>query len=155
VAASIEVADGIVAALNSRNFGISFTIERSYADWDELLEDMATVHVDVVPAGYKRAELLDRGTTVFGCLTTIGVRKRFGVSDQTDNGEIDQTKIDRLVTLCEDFHLWLAASRLPTCDAAAWDDTEVRLEFDRKHLREDRQFTAILRVGHLVPVENL
>lgn len=155
MSASIGVADAIATALNRRDFGLAFEAERSYADWDDKLEDMDSIHVDIVPSGYYRAELLDRATTAYGCLTNIAVRKRFDLNEQLDDNTIDLTAIDELVSFCESIHLYLAATRLAApVDDAIWDSTEMRLEFDRKALREDRQFTGILRVGYLVPVAN-
>jgi hypothetical protein len=155
VSASLSVADAIVSLLNSHTFGVEFQAERNYADWDETLEEMDTLHVDVVPAGYKRAELVDRATTGFLCLVNIAVRKRFDLNEQLDDNRIDQDAIDDLVTLSEAIHSALATRRLDTPNYdPIWQETEMSLQFDRKALREHRQFTAILRVGFLVPVVN-
>lgn len=155
---SIDVADAIVASLNAHDFGVEFEAERNYADWDEPLEQVG-MRVDVMPAGFKSAELLTRDSTLFGCLTWIVVRKKFGEPDKLDDNKVDTAKVDEMVTLLEAIHLWLAPNallgkdgHLPSLPEAAWDETVVNLEYDRKHLRESGQFTGILRVGYFVSV---
>jgi hypothetical protein len=128
---------------------------RSYSDVDEFLEDLDGLHVDVVPAGYRRVELQTPYVTNVICLTAIIVRKRFSEAAQLDNGTIDQTKADELVTLCEAIHKSLAAQRIRAFEDAVWEDTDFALQFERKHLREARQFTAVIRVAYRVPVSNL
>jgi hypothetical protein len=156
--ASIQVADAIVDTLNSHNFGIPFEAERNYADWDEVLQSVG-FRVDVMPAGYKSAELLNRAEIKYGCLAYIVVRNKFGDEDKLDDNKIDPDKIDEMVELCEAIHEWLAPNQsqgrnghLPSFPDAAWDETVVTTEFDRKHLRESGQFTGVLRVGYFVSV---
>lgn len=152
--ASVQVAEAVKKTLNAAQLTPAFEAKRNYADWDEKLEDLDTIHVDVMPAGFYKAELETRATTVFGCLIWIVVRKRFTDQEQLDDNTIDPDKIDEMVALCEAIHLLLAAERLATFDDAAWDETMVKTEFDRKHLREHGQFTGVLRVGYYVPVAN-
>ncbi|HJS06711.1 MAG TPA: hypothetical protein VJ809_03600 [Pirellulales bacterium] len=142
-AALVKVADDVTAALNGQTFVPSFTAVRSYADDEMELTEPGALRVDVVVVGHDEAELSSRGVVRFQSGIDIGVRFKFGKDEQGSDGKIDKAEIDKLVELSESIYLFLARQRL---DLAVWQDAAFRSSYVRKHLREWRQFTCIIRV---------
>lgn len=149
----VKLADAIAAQINAAD-AADFTISpnptavRSWAEWDEKLENLNTLYVDVVPAGIS-SELNDRGELVYTLETDIGVRKRFGQTDQASaTGRINASALDELALLTEELHEFFAADRPTTEQQAVWTEVEYRAPYVRKHLRELRQWTSIVRVTH-------
>jgi hypothetical protein len=151
-----SVADAIAAELNATDFGIEFTAVRSYADWDENLGDLDTLHCDVTPfsVDVSRVSLSEADYKV-----TIGVliRKRFATPDA--GGKIKLTDIDPLVELLEKIieHFMPSqesgqAGRLPTMQDAAWDDdSDIKASYSRKVLRGNSQFSGWIHLVYVVP----
>ena len=151
-AVMIETADAIVAAMIDAPAATweltDLQPERSYADWDEKLEDLDELRIDVVPSGIE-SQLEHRGQLAYRVSTDIGVRQRFGqVSQDINTGRIQLATVDRLALLTEQIHEYFTTDRLTDYLAAVWISTEYRVPFLREHLRELRQFTAIIRIVH-------
>ena len=80
-AVDLEIADAVVTALEAATLSKSIDPIRSYAEWDEALEEFDELHVDVVPLQTgPTTELDDRGSVEYACEIDIGVRYRFGRS---------------------------------------------------------------------------
>jgi len=142
----VTIADALTAELNAHDFGVQFKAERSYADWDELLEELDTLRVDVVPVGYGDADLESRGTLHYLPAVDIGVRRHFGSGDEQENdGRIDQAQIDALVLLVEQIHAFFTKQRPDDTVEAIWKQGKVNVTFNRQMLRDHRQFMGIVR----------
>ena len=151
----VQVADAIKTELDGGSFVRTFGCERNYADWDDALEERDELRVDVVPFGHGAPELDSRGSTEYRCQVDVVVRYRFGQPDQNEIGGIETARIDELVELVEQLHQHLcdpAERRFTNYTAATWWSTDVATSYARNHLRELRQFTAILRVTANVSV---
>ena len=161
----IEVADAVSDALNGHDFGIPFTAQRSYADWNDELADLAEVKVDVVP--FRSVPDLDSvGTYEIPVTIDILIRKHFDYSDQDSDQTIPNEIIDPLIKLVQDVWEFFAPSQangahtgrltLTSGLSAAWDSdnpARVMADYVRPHLRKMRQFTGWIRVGYVVSKE--
>lgn len=141
----MAVSQAMTDAINAASLGIDVKAERSYADWDDTLQEMDELHIDVVPVMHSDCELETRGEVKYTTLVDIGVRKRFSPETQV-NGKLPQEDLDSLVKLTEKLHELFVMSRIDAY-SAAWSSTDSRTSYVRKHLRELRQFTGIVRVG--------
>jgi hypothetical protein len=147
-AVEVDIADAITAALDTAAFSQAFTPVRSYAEWEDALEDLNTLHVDVVPVQTGPAtELDDRADVEYDCEIDIGVRYRFGTADQVSaTGRVDTAKVDELILLVQEIAEFFMVDRLADANTAVWQDTEIKLGWSRKHLRQLRQFFGFVRL---------
>lgn len=152
----VRMADAVVTALNSHDWDIQFTAERSYAEFDDQLKDLGQLQIDVFPKFDPTLELDTRGTLGWQVAIDVGVRKRFGTEDQDQTtGRIKRDSIDELVNLVEAIAKYLIAERFTSLDAIGmvWQSTSIPALFVREHLRQWSQFTGIVRLtfsGHEV-----
>jgi len=152
----VDLANAIateLSAASTATFGVTFTAESSYADWHELLEDMDTLHVDVVPVRHEDSELADRGSTKYGLTVDVGFRKRFGTSSQSSStGRITKADIDALVLMVEKAHEWFLSGgsgrQLDSLPDAVWESTDIRATYIRSILRDKRMFCGVVRVKY-------
>lgn len=169
-AVSVQVAEAIRAEIEAADFGLDFLLERSYAEWDEELEELDVLRVDVVPHFAAKLEQQDRAASLWSVSVDVGVRKKFGQQHRTSSGRIDVSKIDDLVLLTEQIGEHFCptgtlAGRLPDVSGAAWESspgampgetgsmqsgTDFRALFNRDHLRRLAQFTSIVRLNYQV-----
>lgn len=156
-AVSIKVADAVVDELNGHDFGVAFTAERSYADWDEKLEDLGTLHVDVVPVGGVQMDLESVSSVDFKCPFYIVIRKRFGSSDADGDGDLSLASIDALVDLTQAIALFFmpmqpgkTGRELQDYQDAVWEKSEIESLYMRNHLRHNDQYTGIVRTTYRV-----
>jgi hypothetical protein len=152
-AVDIDIADAVKDALVA---GVSFggvpvPAVRSYAEWDEALEDLNTLHVDVVPLQTGPATSLEaRGEVEYSCEIDIGVRYRFGTADQeSTTGRVDPDEIDALKLLVQAIAEFFMVDRLTDTNMSIWQETEIKLGWSRKHLRQMRQFFGFVRLTFL------
>lgn len=150
-AVDIEIADAVTTSLAAGTFSQSISPVRSYAEWDEQLEDFETLHVDVVPLQTGPATTLEeRGTVEYECEVDIGVRYRFGTSEQESlTGRVELDDIDRLKLLVQEIAEFFMTDRLTDTNTAIWNGTEIKLGWSRKHLRSYRQFFGFVRLTFL------
>ena len=150
-AVDLEIADDIVAALEVAALSKDIEPVRSYAEWDEALEDFDALHVDVVPLQTGPAiELDDRGSLEYTCEIDIGVRYRFGALEQdSQTGRVDLAELDRLKLLIQEIAEYFAEDRFSSSPYAVWQATEIKLGWSRKHLRTMRQFFGFVRLTFL------
>lgn len=138
-----------------------FTLVRSYADWEfdaENQDDLALreedkLRVDVVGHMTEQtAELAARGGKVSLVIPVdIAVRKRLGPDKQCeDTGEIAIGVVDELMLLVQQIYLMFMPIRLTDFPHSVWDGenggTKILVAPDRRHLRDLRQFTGLIRV---------
>lgn len=147
-AALVYVADLVTDVLNDAQFGegVEFTAERSYADWDLMLEDADELRVDVVPVGHATSDLNSRGNSGYLVTLNIGIRKRFGQAESDQQtGRIDKAEVDRLVLLVEQIHELLCSyQQRNLASNVAWRETKITDTYVAAHLRQDRQFTGLI-----------
>lgn len=144
----IKVADAVAERINEADLSLPVTAVRSYADFDELLEDLGELHCDVIPAVNGSVPLVARGTTRYRCPVSVGLRKRF-TQQETDGstGRILLPEMDRLTNLLVEISELFHGQRLDWTNLkAAWQATDFTANFSRQHLRENRQFTGIVRL---------
>ena len=158
----IQVADAIAAELTTAQLGglfvglEAFTPERSYADWENDLEELNGLRVDVVAATYESNELDSRGSVAYLCSVDVGVRRWFNRSQTNPDtqGRIKKAEIDRLVLFVQELNEFFlnqgAGRRLATLERAVWQDCKIRSTYSRKHLRLHRMFLGIVRPFYLV-----
>lgn len=143
---------------NAANFVRSFVPERSYADWDLALEDADKLHVDVVLVTTEiQTNPISRhandvgGDVEYIVPIDVGIRQRFGQSEEEpSSGRISVAEIDQLVLLETQIFEYLYQEELTTYTAASWEDTRIVVACSREHLRQNRQFTGIIRTTYNV-----
>lgn len=148
VAVDLEIADAVVTALRAGTFSRAIDPVRSYAEWEEQLEDLGTLHVDVVPLQTGPAtELDDRGSVQYTCEVDIGVRYRFGTAEQeSTTGRVDVADVDACKLLVQEIAEFFITDRFADSPFAVWQETEIKLGWSRKHLRTMRQFFGFVRL---------
>lgn len=150
-AVDLEIADAVVTALEAGTFSKSIEPVRSYAEWDEELKDFDELHVDVVPLQTGPAtELDDRSSVEYTCEIDVGVRYRFGPSEQeSTTGRIDTSDMDACKLLVQEIAEFFITDRFADSPFAIWQNTEIKLGWSRKHLRQMRQFFGFVRLTFL------
>lgn len=147
-AAIVRVADAVTAAISGNDFGVEFETERSYADWKQALEELDCLRVDVVPVIHNEADVSTRDNRVdYTCQVDVAIRKRFNQSDQNAvDGRVANSEIDRLVLLVEQIFEFLThPDRRRLSDSITWESAKVLWTCNRKDLRDNRQFTGLVR----------
>jgi len=148
-----RTAHEIAKAINGAEFSIGgFTAVRSYAEWDESLEDLNVLHLDVVPSSLEH-DIETRGDIKWIVGVDVGVRQRFGQDSQnTSTGRIAIEELDAIAYLFQEICEFFTTDRLVDFDSCVWSSTTVRTAFARMVLKENRQFQAIVRIIHEVEV---
>lgn len=151
----ITVADAVTAAINAAEILTDGIVaERSYPEWDELLEDLGALHCDVVPVFPESVSLLNRGRIKTLASVDIGLRKRFEQKDfEPDRSRIKNSAIDPLVMLLESVALLLTGKRLTDDPSIAWTGTTVPMAYSKRHLRENKQYLGIARIEFTITRE--
>lgn len=167
----VQVAEAIRSELADHDFGVPFEPVRSYADWDLPLDmDDCELHVDVVPFSAKPSPET-RGSKEYSVSVDVCIRKKLGFDEQhSETGEIVNEEVDALVELTEQVGEYFAydgplEGRLPDVPEASWSmdtgssfreasgGTDFKAMYDRDHLRELRQYTALIRLSYRVTKE--
>lgn len=150
----VEIAEAVnselATAFAASTLGAGYSAivpKRSYADWDDELKDMGTLHVDVVPVAYDDSSLNTHASIGYVNSVDIGIRKRFGTANQQSSGELIVADVDALVLLVEQVSEFFTPRRLTAYDSASWRETKIRATYVREHLRQCRQFTGVIRVS--------
>jgi hypothetical protein len=130
----IKVADAVVAALNAASLPMPFTAVRHYLPLFDL-EEMAELHVTVVPRGIEVAQAA-RGKGSFDCKVDVAVQRRFSRGDLAE--------IDPLMELVGEIAESFRGKRLPGMPEAAWTKTEHVPVYAPEHMQELRQFTSVM-----------
>jgi hypothetical protein len=131
-----------------------FTPERSYAEWDMQVAESDGLRVDVVlNTVEQKVDAQTRQGLKYEVPVDIAIRQRLGSDKQDlDTGRIAIEHIDNLMKLVEDIHLLYLRSKPD--DGSVWHDTKIFVAPLKHHLREFRQFTAIIRVTFWVTVKD-
>lgn len=149
-AVSVSVAKGVLAMLAAATLSKTISPERSYADWEMLLElaEEDGLRVDVVAVTTEqKTDLSSRGSSQFLIPIDIAVRRKFGVDRQDDDtGRIEIAEIDALCLLVQEIHELFTPLRLVDFTAGVWQENRILVCPIKEHLRLNRQFTGIVRV---------
>lgn len=116
-----------------------------------LLEDMDTLHVDVVPVG-SDPDWESRGWVAWDNVLHVAIRKRFGEDDQdAATGAVRNRHIHELLLLEQEILMYLfsKAKTLRGYSAAQMNlRPEVQEKWDPDGIRNHRQFTSIIRLSY-------
>jgi len=150
-AVDLDIADAVTTALKAGTFSQSISPVRSYAEWDDALEDLDELHCDVVPLQTGPVTVLqERGGVEYMCQIDIGLRKRFGTSDQeTQTGRVDIEEIDGLKLLLQEIAEFFMTDRLTDTNLATWQETNIQQSWSRPHLKNFRQYFGFVRLTFL------
>jgi hypothetical protein len=149
----VSTADAVLSVLSDNKFSQEFEPVRSYADWELPLEDAGVLHVDVVPVGSPEIELETGGSIGYMPQVDIVIRKRLATDQQEADGTLVLPEIDDLVYLAQEIAEYFVAGRLAGFEDAAWERTQILAAFKPSHLRQYRQFTAVIRVTFRTPTD--
>lgn len=158
----VSVAGDVVTEIQSLSLSESATVERSYADWDWVLEsDFNSLRIDVVPASFT-SELNTRGKLQYVCSVNVLLRKKMVAGDREATGDIDESSVDALVEDLQTIHEHFAPSQLTSgkdglsltnFQAARWlPESAIRELWSPVMLKDHSQFSGWLTVVFSVPV---
>lgn len=135
-----DIADAVVASLNSGSFSQPFIAQRRYQPSFELPE-MQTLQVSVVPKSVSITKAT-RESGYFDFAIDIGVQKKVNLEALAE--------IDALMTLMDEIADHLRLTRLDGVPQAAWLTIGHEPIFAPEHLDQLRQFTSVLTVTYRV-----
>lgn len=130
----IDVADAVVADLNTGSFSQPASAQRHYLPAFEL-KDMGTLHVSVVPKGIE-LQAAARAVVQTDVQIDVGVQKKLS--------SVEPAEIDPLMRLVEEIADHFRTHRLTGLPEAMWVKTANVPVFAPEHLAELRQFTSVL-----------
>ena len=151
-----QLPDAIVSQIAAHDYGVTFSITRSYGEWDIPLEDQDDLRCDVVLGEQGTVESESHSSQVYLWPVTIGFRKKFGPSatDPT-TGRISNAAIDQCKGILKETIDLLWGSRRPSdLDSAVLMRMENVMPFSRKHLANNRQYTGLFTAIYRLTVEN-
>lgn len=155
-AVAVDTAEALKDMLADASLSQDFVCERSYADWELALDssDDSALRVDVCIVTTKQeVELLTRGGSLaYTVPVDVAIRKRLGREYQDDDtGRIAVEEVDALMLFVQELHEFMVQKRLDGHEAAIWeDDPKIVVAPLVKHLRDNRQFTGIIRLSFRV-----
>lgn len=142
-----------LAAAPPLTFSQAFTPERSYADWDLPLEQLDQLLCDVVPVNNPKSELEERGAIQYLAQVDVVLRRKFQAAHQdAGTGRVAIAQVDALVKVVEELHEFFCGERMDSFSVeeanrtATWESTEILAAYRKDHLRQNRQFTGIVRL---------
>lgn len=143
----VQLADAVTAALaaaaENDQFSRPFEVERNYADATTELSVANVTTLDVTPLAYDEADLVARSSLGYVATLRLGVRHKFSADFADSAGRIPLAKVDELVKLVEEIYEFLATRQFD--EIAAWIGGGIPFIVAHDHLRQQRQFSAIIR----------
>jgi hypothetical protein len=156
----VDTAEALTAMLAGAAMSQVFECERSYADWELALDDTdeGKLRIDVAVVTTKQVvEQNARGNPldpklVWTIPIDIAIRKKFLREHQDDaTGRVAVEEVDVLMEVVQELVLFLWQKRLDGHPAAIWSEPPtIAAAPVTKHLRENRQFTAVIRLAYRV-----
>jgi len=145
-------AEAVKDLLEATGFSKRFEPRLAY-DTELALEDLDTLHVDVVAAALA-CQADSRASLRYEVQVDVAVRYRFG-QDETDglDGSIETDEVEPYLDLLEEIAETLADPdnrALSNKTTAVWIANELRAPWVPEHLRTLRQYTGILRATYVV-----
>ena len=144
-----DIAVAVKSLLDGASLSKTLDVRLAY-DTELVLEDLDTLHVDLVAAGLSTTPE-SRSSLEYNALIDIAVRYRFGVLEHDTDGSIDVEEIAAYLQLLEEIGEQLADPgnrQLATTTPATWLGNEIRAPWLPDHLRNNRQYTGILRATY-------
>jgi len=130
-----EIADAVVAALNSGTFSQPFTAQRLYVpNFD--LKDMKDLHVSVVPRGVELSTA-SRSLLQHDVQIDVAVQKKLPADTAGDMAVTDE-----LMGLTQEIADFLR--NVGNFGDAQWVKTENKPVYSSEHLEQLRQFSSVL-----------
>lgn len=153
----VSVAEAIREELASLTLSEDVTLERSYADWDDLLADFTKMRLDVVPASCP-TDHFSRSKLQYTCTVNALLRRKIG-DDDYDSGRVKTSVVDALVEDLQTIHEYFAPSqpsqngrRLTSVPSARWlPASGIKAPYSRKMLRDHAQFSGWVSLVYGVP----
>jgi hypothetical protein len=133
MAVILEIADAVVTALNAATLSQSFTAARLYVPIFDI-EQMATLHVSVVPRGLSRKKL-DRTRDEYDYEIDVAVQKKTDMS---------QAAHDALMLLVEEIADQFRDAPLEGYPGARCVGVQNVPIYAPDHMEELRQFTSVI-----------
>ena len=130
----LTVADAVVTALNAGSFSIEFEAERSYFATRELSADEG-LSVTVMPAA-DEGKLNSRTSSVHDFTIHIAVQQKLAATTSAE--------IDPLLLLTQEIADYFLYGSRP--GNAKLVSPQIRVLFNEAHLRELKQFTAVIQL---------
>ena len=145
-----DTAEAVRDLLDASSLSIEVNADVSY-DPELPLEDLDAVHVTVVAASLLQ-EPDSRISVAYNIGLDVAVRYRFGVSSQIADQSIDIDDVGDYITLLEEIAEYLADkdNRVLTSVTGkpSWMRNEIRFPWVPQMLRENRQYTGIMRATY-------
>lgn len=144
-----DIAVAVRIMLDTHGFSKPFDARLTY-DTELQLEDLDTLHVDLVAAGLSTIPE-SRSSLEYNAQIDVAVRYRFGVLEHDTDGSIDVEEIAPYLALLEEIGEYLADpdNRRPPFKAdAVWIGNEIRAPWVPEQLRNNRQYTGIMRATY-------
>jgi hypothetical protein len=168
-AVQVDIGAAVAATLAQANADGYFTPlvvtpERSYADWNDALEDLDILHVDVVPQTLG-ATLADRGRLQYDAQISVLVRKRFGPTARDASGRLLNAPIDELVLLLQRCYEYFVPGRAlvgqpeikwkppRTIKGTEGSGSQFKAVYSRTMLRQNSQFSGWVVLGFVAVKE--
>lgn len=129
-----QVAEAVVAALNSTTFSLPISATRSYLPRVELA-DLKTLKVTVVPSSVS-VVTASRGRTQQDVAIDVAVQQKLTGEDNAD--------LDPLLAIAEEIAAHFQGKRLDSFPDAAWVKTEFKPIYAPEHIEQLRTFTSVL-----------
>jgi hypothetical protein len=145
MATAIDIAEALVAALNGGSFSQAFTAQWIVDEEPDLKDLVDTLRVDVIPSTFE-SDLHTRNSTKDEYTLRIAVRKKIAAREPA----AVRTEITGLLGLVEEIRAFVKLRDLDGTPRALWFRTEHRPIYSPRHLRQLRQFTALLAVSYLM-----
>jgi len=149
-----DTADAVKELIDAGAYSKDFDIELAY-DTELLLEDAGTLQVIVVAAGLE-VSVDSRYSLAYECSIDIAVRYRFGTDETDDDGKVNHNEVEAYLNLLEEIgeHLADPDNRVPSRKTlASWIGNDIRMPYVPDHIRNQRQYTGILRARYRVDKE--
>jgi len=144
-----DIAVAVKSLLDGASLSKTLDVRLTY-DTELVLEDLDTLHVDLVAAGLSTIPE-SRASLEYNAQIDVAVRYRFGVLEHDTDGSIDVEEIAPYLALLEEIGEFLADpdNRRPPLKAdAVWIGNELRAPWVPEQLRTNRQYTGIMRVTY-------
>jgi hypothetical protein len=134
----LDIADAVVAELNTATFTAPFTAQRRLVPAFDLPE-LATLQVSVVPRSLTITTAA-RGDSWLDCAVDIGIQRQVA----------DDQEAEALLVLVEEIAGHLSHRRLAQFPTAAWTATANEPVVAPEHLDQHRAFTSVLSITYRV-----
>jgi len=150
----VTAAEGVTTHLLAQELTLTPAIERTYADLEERLENAIEgenpPRIDVTGVIHEQVvESASRGKLRYLCPVDILIRRKFEPKDyDEETGRVTKANVDEMTLLVQEVVEACSQQRIAESETIdmVWQSCKIVVSPVTKHLRELKQFTAILRV---------